>query len=37
MGRLLAVKEQSADLPLEQRKKMAAKAVKELFKAGEGT
>jgi alpha- and gamma-adaptin-binding protein p34 len=37
MGRLLAVKEQSADLPLEQRKKMAAKAVKELFKSGEGT
>lgn len=33
MGRLLAVKEQSADLPEAQRRRMAAKAVQELFKA----
>lgn len=31
MGKLLAVKEQSADLPEAQRKRMAAKAVKELM------
>ena len=31
MGRLLAVREQSADLPEAQRKRMAAKAVKELM------
>ena len=31
MGRLLAVKEQSADLPLARRKRMAAKAVRELM------
>ncbi|CZT19879.1 uncharacterized protein RCC_05735 [Ramularia collo-cygni] len=35
MGRLLAVKEQSADLPEAQRRRMAAKAVQELFKAGD--
>lgn len=32
MGKLLAVKEQSADLPEAQRKRMAAKAVRELMK-----
>ncbi|EME85667.1 uncharacterized protein MYCFIDRAFT_202221 [Pseudocercospora fijiensis CIRAD86] len=31
LGKLLAVKEQSADLPEEQRKRMAAKAVRELM------
>lgn len=33
MGRLLAVKEQSADLPEAQRRRMAAKAVQDLLKA----
>ncbi|KAK5167658.1 uncharacterized protein LTR77_007357 [Saxophila tyrrhenica] len=37
MGKLLAVKEQSADLPEAQRKRMAAKAVRELLSEGEGT
>lgn len=32
MGKLMAVKEQSAELPEEQRKRMAARAVKELMK-----
>lgn len=35
MGRLLAVKEQSTDLPEAQRRRMAAKAVRELFQAGD--
>lgn len=35
MGRLLAVREQSADLPEAQRKRLAAKAVRELFTEGE--
>lgn len=32
MGKLLAIKEQSADLPEQQRKRLAAQAVKELVK-----
>jgi hypothetical protein len=36
MGKLLAVKEQSADLPEAQRKKMAAKAVRELLSGNGG-
>ena len=34
MGRLLAVKEQSADLPESERKRLAAKAVRELLAEG---
>jgi len=37
MGKLLAVKEQSANLPEAQRKKMAAKAVRELLDEGKST
>ena len=37
MGKLLAVKEQSAELPMEQRKRMAARAVKELMEDGKGS
>lgn len=36
MGKLLAVKEQSADLPEAQRRRMAARAVKEVMDGGEG-
>ncbi|KAK4554399.1 hypothetical protein LTR86_008607 [Recurvomyces mirabilis] len=32
MGKLLAVKEQSAELPVAQRKRMAAQAIRDLFK-----
>ena len=35
IGRILAIKEQSVDLPEAQKKRMAAKAVKELLKADE--
>lgn len=35
MGRLLAVKEQSTDMPEAQRRRLAAKAVQDLFKTGD--
>ncbi|EME47866.1 hypothetical protein DOTSEDRAFT_69706 [Dothistroma septosporum NZE10] len=37
MGKLLAIKEQSADLPEQQRKRMAAQAVKDLMKERSST
>jgi hypothetical protein len=36
MSKLMAVREQSADLPEAQRKRMAAKAVRELMGDGSG-
>ncbi|KAK0900115.1 hypothetical protein LTR57_020771 [Friedmanniomyces endolithicus] len=35
MGKLLAVKEQSADLPEAQKKRMAARAVRDLMEANQ--